>query len=130
MRLVQEGELVDAVRVPAAVERRGEEDLQRALRDELGREALAEAGDVGVVVPPRHLGLERVVDDGATGTGDLVHRHADALAAAAARDAELGLPAGHRTPDPRAEARVVRAFGGVRADVDDVVALGDEPVAQ
>ena len=78
-------------------------------------EALAEARNVRVIVAARHLGIIISPDDGTAGAGNFIHRHRDALAAAAHRDAELSVTVSNRMTNSRAVVRVINTGFGVSA---------------
>ena len=128
--LIESGQLLDAALVPAALEVRGEEHLERGHRRVGLREPLPEAGHVGVVVPAGDLGVRDVADDAAAHARHLVGRHADALPAPAHGDPSVDLAAGDRLPDQGAVVRVVDAVLAVGADVRHLVAVVEQPLPE
>ena len=70
-----------------------------------------------MVVTAGHLGAEGVVDDGGAHALDLIRRHGDADAGAAAEDAEGAFAARDRLCDPIGVDGIVDAFGAVGAEV-------------
>ena len=128
--LVERGEQLDSTLVSSALELRAQEDAQRG--NSCGRisHALTEAGNVRVIVSTGHFGIPVIADNSRANAGNLVRRHADALAASADQYAEVGVSDGDHLPDLRAEDRIVDAFIAVGAAVVDVVALCLEPLRQ
>lgn len=105
-----------------AFEGGGKEGVDRVESHLLPSEPLTEAKDVGVVVQPRHSGRGDVVSGGRTNAGDLVGGDADSDATTAEGDAKGPLAADDGSADRGAEVGVVDRIGGVRTDVDDLVA--------
>lgn len=108
-----------------AFEIRGQEDFECFKGGVGGGEALAEARDVRVIVTARHLGIVIRPDDRTAGTGNLVDRHRDALAAAAYRNPELSVTVGNRVADRCSVVRVVNTGFRVGAKVDYVIVVLD-----
>ncbi len=115
-------DLPEAPLVPARLELRREEGVERVECNQLSGHPPAEADHVGVVVAPREGRGGRVVDDGGSDAGHLVGRDADADAGRAHADPAVRDPTGHGLTDRDPELRVVdRDVGRVGAEVDDLV---------
>src|SRR4051812_21878642 len=101
--------------MPAALPRRGEEDVDDRKGERLAEQTTAEREHVGIVVLARQARRRLVVAQRGARAVHLVGRDLLALAAAADDDAELGVTTDDRPRRRRAEHRVVDGFLAVGA---------------
>ena len=118
------GDLLDAVHVAAALERRREPHAQDLLGEPEGDDAGADRQDVGVVVRPAEPGGEEIVAERGAHPVHLVRRDLLALAAAAEHDPPVGGARGDLAAHGRAVLRVVDRGLRIGPEIDDVVPLG------
>ena len=107
----------DALGVTSALEGRGEEDARKLDGLFAIDHAAAEAEDVGVVVPARHLGGKGVRQHCGAYAALLVGGDAHPDARSAAEDAQLGASRRDFVADGLGVNRVVYRFLGICADV-------------
>lgn len=93
--------------MPATLELRIEEGVDRLERDGAPSETFTETYHVRVVVLTGQTGGRDVVDGAGTGSVDLVRRHADSDSGAADRDPQICLTRSDRLTDRSSVVRVV-----------------------
>ena len=116
-------DLVDPALVPSAFEFRGQPDVHDFQCQSGSDNPSAEGQHIGVVVGAAHLCGEGVGDHRAANAFDFIGSQGDADAGAASEDALVGFAGGDHFGGGPSEFRVVHGFGGVGADVFQVVAF-------
>ena len=124
------GELVDASLVAAAEEVAGEESGDAGLGHLDPDQPGAECNGIGIIVLAGEGGGERLGNLRAATGGVAVRGDRDPDARSADRDSTLGPSIRQRLRQKGAVARVIDALAGVGAEIDDLVAVGTEPVCK